>query len=214
VKAKILWVEGKKMSDPALISSLRKKGHTVEIATSVKTGLEIAHQMEPDMVVVFAPSLRVSSRRVCHSFSESLDGQPILLISQQEENDLETDGISEVLITPVTTRKILACVHRLIPGTLKAGSITLNLDESCVLCDGRQQRLTPRLVKLLQKLMQHPGEVIERKKLFASVWNTDYTDDTRTLDVHISWLRRVIEVNPKDPKFIITIRGVGYRLDV
>jgi DNA-binding response OmpR family regulator len=70
------------------------------------------------------------------------------------------------------------------------------------------------LTKLLQKLMQHPGIVVERKKLFGSVWNTTYTDDTRTLDVHISWLRRSIEVDPTHPAFIVTVRGIGYRLDI
>jgi DNA-binding response OmpR family regulator len=61
--------------------------------------------------------------------------------------------------------------------------------------------------------MRHPGEVIERSKLFKEVWNTEYTGDTRTLDVHISWLREVLEENPRQPVFLKTIRGVGYRLD-
>jgi len=62
--------------------------------------------------------------------------------------------------------------------------------------------------------MQHPGEVIERGQLFREVWNTEYTGDTRTLDVHISWLREALEENPRQPTFLKTIRGVGYRLDV
>jgi len=62
--------------------------------------------------------------------------------------------------------------------------------------------------------MEHRGEVIERKKLFSQVWETNYTDDTRTLDVHVSWLRRAIEADPEKPKFLKTVRGVGYRLDV
>jgi DNA-binding response OmpR family regulator len=63
-------------------------------------------------------------------------------------------------------------------------------------------------------LMNHHGEVVERERLFRQVWNTDYTGDTRTLDVHISWLRQAIEKDPRNPKFLKTIRGVGYRLDV
>ncbi len=58
------------------------------------------------------------------------------------------------------------------------------------------------------------GEVVERKALFSKVWETNYTDDTRTLDVHVSWLRQAIEANPDAPQFLKTIRGVGYRLDV
>jgi DNA-binding response OmpR family regulator len=69
-------------------------------------------------------------------------------------------------------------------------------------------------MRLLKTLIEHQGEVIERNALFSQVWETDYTDDTRTLDVHISWLRRAIEVDPTAPKFLRTVRGVGYRLDV
>ena len=79
---------------------------------------------------------------------------------------------------------------------------------------GRSTKLTPRLVTLLQILMEHHGEVVERESLFKRVWETNYTGDTRTLDVHISWLRRAIELDPLHPKFLKTIRGVGYRLDL
>ena len=72
----------------------------------------------------------------------------------------------------------------------------------------------PRLVTLLRILMEHPGEVIERAFLFRTVWDTAYTEDTRTLDVHVSWLRRAIEDDPRNPIYIKTVRGVGYRLDV
>ncbi|KAF0109934.1 MAG: putative response regulator [Chloroflexi bacterium] len=62
--------------------------------------------------------------------------------------------------------------------------------------------------------MEHPGEVINREDMFREAWETDYTGDTRSLDVHMSWLRQAVEENPRHPKFIKTIRGVGYRLDV
>ena len=70
------------------------------------------------------------------------------------------------------------------------------------------------MITLLQLLMDKHGEVVEREALFKKVWETNYTGDTRTLDVHISWLRRAIELDPDNPKFLKTIRGVGYRLDV
>jgi DNA-binding response OmpR family regulator len=63
-------------------------------------------------------------------------------------------------------------------------------------------------------MMENPNEVIERGKIFYKVWETDYMGDTRTLDVHMSWLRKAIEKDPRNPKFLITIRGMGYRLDV
>jgi DNA-binding response OmpR family regulator len=62
--------------------------------------------------------------------------------------------------------------------------------------------------------MKHPGEVVKREELFREVWSTEYTEDTRTLDVHISWLRATLEEDPRKPQFLKTIRGLGYRLDV
>jgi DNA-binding response OmpR family regulator len=97
---------------------------------------------------------------------------------------------------------------------LHIGSIRLDLERKRVRCQGREAFLTPRLVHLLHTLMQHPGEVIDRKQLFREVWNTEYTGDTRPLDVHISWLRQAIEEDPRKPHILKTIRGVGYRLDV
>jgi DNA-binding response OmpR family regulator len=90
----------------------------------------------------------------------------------------------------------------------------LDLEHRRVRALGKNARLTPRLATLLQILLQHRGEVIVREELFKKVWDTNYTGDTRTLDVHISWLRRAIELDPNHPKFLHTVRGVGYRLDV
>jgi DNA-binding response OmpR family regulator len=97
---------------------------------------------------------------------------------------------------------------------LQSGPISLDLDRRLVRCDEKEGHLTPRLTLLLKIFMHHPGEVLEREHLFRQVWNTEYTGDTRTLDVHISWLRQAIEMDPRKPRYLRTIRGVGYRLDV
>jgi len=80
--------------------------------------------------------------------------------------------------------------------------------------DERQIQLTPRLATLLRILMEHAGEVVDREAMFREAWETDYTADTRSLDVHMSWLRQAIEETPRHPRYIKTVRGVGYRLDV
>ena len=214
MKAKILWIEGRRGGSPALIAALTKKGHLVEYAVNAKTALEHVLHFEPDLVVLHHPSIHSGAKRLCRSLKECLNGQPLVCIANAEESFGDDYGITEVLKMPLTARKLTKCVDRLLPSTLVIGPITLNLEDYTITCDDRQERLTPRLAKLLQKFMQHPGEVLERKKLFGSVWNTDYTDDTRTLDVHISWLRRIIEKNPSKPAHIVTIRGVGYRLDI
>ena len=108
-------------------------------------------------------------------------------------------------------------VHRLLPGDerylIKVGPIKLNLAQRKVQCEGKDERLTPKQAKLLELFIQNPGRLLTRKRLIREVWYTDYTGDTRTLDVHMSWLRQAIEPDPKNPKYLKTIRGMGYRLD-
>ena len=122
-----------------------------------------------------------------------------------------------VLKLPFTIRKLLNRITPLLPGDgqhmLHLGHIRLDLERKRVRCQGREARLTPRLTHLLEVLMQHAGEVVERQQLFKEVWETDYTVDTRTLDVHISWLREALEEDPRHPQYLKTIRGLGYRLD-
>ncbi len=80
--------------------------------------------------------------------------------------------------------------------------------------DPRPIKLSPKEARLLAVLMQYPNEVVSRARLMREVWQIDYLGDTRTLDVHICWLRRKLEENPADPRLILTRRGLGYRLNV
>lgn len=153
-----------------------------------------------------------------------MDEIPIILItipdgdgkSTKENNN--SNGKDITLTLPFTIQKLINRIKPLLPGegkdVLHMGPIWLDLEHKRVRCMNNSGKLTPHLVKLLKLLMDHPGEVIERDALFKHVWETEYTVDTRTLDVHISWLRKIIEVDPRHPRFIITSRGVGYRLDV
>ena len=74
--------------------------------------------------------------------------------------------------------------------------------------------MTPKQARLLEMFLRAPGVVLTRKAIIKHVWETDYTGDTRTLDVHVSWLRSVIEPNPRKPRYLKTLRGQGYRLDI
>ncbi len=99
-------------------------------------------------------------------------------------------------------------------GLLRAGDLTLNL-ESCHLTKGElTYKLTPKECKLLEVFMSNEGKVLTRKFLMKEVWETDYMGDTRTLDVHIRWLRKKIEDDPSSPLYLRTVRGVGYRFEV
>jgi DNA-binding response OmpR family regulator len=216
--ATLLVIEGKHADHPAFVPALSRKGFVVE---SVASGSQASGRLEdgfhPDVVVINAASLRTSGKRICQSIRDKSSTLPILLIldPDQEIEKVEADAI---LSLPFTAQKLVNSIRHLLPGdgknSIHAGPVRLDVEKRTVRCQGKQTRLTPRLVRLLKILMDHQGEVIERKKLFSKVWETDYTDDTRTLDVHVSWLRRAIELDPDHPKLLKTVRGVGYRLDV
>jgi len=216
--ATILLIEGKHADHPTFTPALRNKGFVVELASSGSEALaRLAGGFSPELVVVNAATLRSSGKRICQSLREKAAGLPILIILD-EDRDLGKMTADAILSLPFTAQKLVNRIRHLLPGdgkdSIHAGPIRLDIEKRMVRCSGKQARLTPRLVHLLKVLIEHRGEVIERKALFSQVWETNYTDDTRTLDVHVSWLRQAIEADPETPHFLKTIRGVGYRLDV
>ncbi|MGB8212990.1 MAG: response regulator transcription factor [Anaerolineales bacterium] len=214
----LLVIEGKHADHPAFAPALRKKGYTVELVPNGSQALaRLAAGLTPDVMIVNAASLRTSGKRICQSLRGKAPSIPILVILAPD-GELEKMEADVSLSLPFTAQKLVNRIKHLLPSDgnhdLHAGPVCLDIEKRIVRCLDKQARLTPRLTRLLKILMERQGEVVERKALFSQVWETDYTDDTRTLDVHVSWLRRAIEANPEAPKYLKTIRGVGYRLDV
>jgi DNA-binding response OmpR family regulator len=216
-KTTILVIEGRHAEIPSFAADLQKKGFDVEIAQNGSQAVARLKEVNPNVTVVNAASLRSTGLRICQSLREKDPKLPVILILATE-NGMEKDTADAVLILPFTVQKLVNRIKPLLPGegknVLHVGSIRLDAEHRRVRSLGKSTKLTPRLITLLQILMEHHGEVVEREALFKKVWETNYTGDTRTLDVHISWLRRAIELDPEHPKFLKTIRGVGYRLDV
>lgn len=217
MKARILWIEGKRADSPSFIPGLRKKGYRVEMVSTGTEALDRLQEILPDLVVLNAASMRTSGKRICRSIRLESNGLPIVVISDPERSLDGEDCANVVLNLPFTIRKLVNRIVPLLPGEgeiVEAGPIRLDIERNQVSCEDREASLTPRLTDLLRTLIDHSGEVLEREKLFMEVWKTEYTGDTRTLDVHISWLRRALEEDPRKPEYLITVRGVGYRLDV
>ncbi len=216
-KATLLIVESKHAEIPSFASDLQKKGFEVEIAQNGIQAVARLKEASPSLAVVNAASLRSTGIRICQSLREKDSKLPVILILAKD-NGFERDVADSVLILPFTVQKLVNRIKPLLPGdgknVIHIGPVRLDVEHRRVRALGKNTKLTPRLVTLLQILMEHHGEVVERNALFKKVWETNYTGDTRTLDVHISWLRRAIELDPERPKFLRTIRGVGYRLDV
>jgi len=216
-KTTLLVIEGRHSEIPSFAGELQKKGFDIRSFQNGSQAASRLRQVNPAVVVVNAASLRSTGVRICLSLRKKDQKVPIILILAKER-PIDKGLVDSVLALPFTGQKLVNRVKALMPGDgnnlVSVGPIRLDVEHRRVRCLGKNTKLTPRLITLLHILMDKHGEVVERESLFKKVWETNYTGDTRTLDVHISWLRRAIEVDPDKPKFLKTIRGVGYRLDV
>ena len=216
-KNTLLVIEGRHAEIPSFAADLQKKGFDVVTSQNGSQAVSKLKQADPTVVVINAASLRSTGVRICHSIRKKDAKIPIVLIVEKEK-PLDDDLADSVIVLPFTAQKLVNRIKALMPSdgnnVVHVGPIRLDLEHRRVRSLGKNSKLTPRLITLLQILMDKHGEVVEREALFKKVWETNYTGDTRTLDVHISWLRRAIELDPDDPKFLKTIRGVGYRLDI
>jgi DNA-binding response OmpR family regulator len=145
-------------------------------------------------------------------------GVPLIYISAAGKSLPPAIRTDASLTHPFTIRKLINRLNRLLASrdgpTYRAGPLTLYVTKRAVLANRRERRLTPKQTQLLAALMQRPGEVISRRELIRTVWDTEFMGDTRTLDVHIRWVREAIEDNPSKPRYITTVRGKGYRFSI
>lgn len=218
MSGKILVIEGKRAERTSFVGGLTKKGFRVISVPSGNGALNKLEKEQPDVIVIDADSMRTSGKRICQSLRSATSQTPIILILGNGVNEKDEFDADVIMHLPFTLQKLLNRIKVLLPlkssnDLVKAGPIELDLTHRFVKINEKQISLTPRLTRLLQALMQKPGQVFGRDELFKFVWETDYIGDTRTLDVHVSWLRNLIEDDPRHPDFIKTVRGIGYRLD-
>ena len=218
VNVEVLLLESGRVNASSFAPALQKRGYTVIIAHTIREAVQQAQSIQPGIVVLNAASLKASGARLCRQLRAALKNTPILLVVDHRHEPDPLCGASVVLALPFTPRKLLNHVARLLPGDestcLQAGPIKLDLARQRVICGGRAERVTHKQAKLLELFLRAPGQLVTRAVILKRVWETDYLGDTRTLDVHISWLRRVIEPNPRQPRYLQTVRGMGYRLVV
>jgi DNA-binding response OmpR family regulator len=215
----ILLVEGFRIDESSLAYSLQKANFEVMVVQTGRQALEWAQMHAPDLVVFDASSMRSSGARTCRRLRGMLGSVPI--IHCRVEGHAEDPSIlaDVYLEQPFTGRKLLNRVRDLLPVDLykeeiiRFGHILLYRSKRAVVVEEKgEQRLTPKLAQLLEEFLRHPNELVSRRQLMRNVWHTDYVGDTRTLDVHVRWVRECIENDPSNPALLRTVRGKGFIL--
>jgi DNA-binding response OmpR family regulator len=208
---------------------LEQHGYRVAWVRTAKNALSYFEKDSPALVIIDMPSLRVSSERLCQNIKRLNDVPVIMLGPEQTAQSAASNGAAPAgtvsmpacadayLPRPLQVRRLLTRVDKLMPEgqaiELRSGELVFRPADGVLRKKSEELYLNPKLSKLLQLFMQRPGEVLTRKFLMQQVWETSYLGDTRTLDVHIRWLREAIEDNPTDPIYLRTVRRQGYRFE-
>jgi DNA-binding response OmpR family regulator len=219
----ILVVDDEPTLRETLAENLEIEGFRVVTAADGREALERFHQSQPDLVVLDLMLPELSGIEVCREIRRE-SGVPILMLTAR---DSELDkvvglelGADDYVTKPFGLRELLARVRALIrrserqgdttPALVDVGPVQIDLAGHQILREGRALPVKPKAFELLSFLVQHPGQVFTRDQLLERVWGYDYAGETRTVDVHIHWLRSEIEPDPSAPTFLQTVRGVGY----
>jgi two-component system response regulator VicR len=221
---KVLVVDDERLIVDSVKYGLQKEGYAVVSAFDGDQAVALALEENPDLVLLDIQLPKKDGWAVCRAIRTTSRVPIIMLTARGEEADkvlgLEL-GADDYLVKPFSMRELLARVRAALrrsneyaesmPQSLTIGDVELDDKGHRVVCRGEQLELTRKEYDLLQALMAQAGQVIKRNDLIDRVWQTDWMGDTRTLDVHIRWLREKIEKDPSKPRYIHTVRGVGYR---
>ena len=214
--ATILLVEKTGAQRTSFADALQKR-YAVMTVSSGKQALTLVHDKGCHIVVLDAISMRTPGDRIARQLKDGIGTIPLIHLHPEHK---ATSPADVLLYQPFTSRKLVNTIERLLTAkrgsdeVISVGPFTINMERRLLIANAQETSLTPKLALLIEMFFAHPGETLDRKFLMEQVWHTDYLGDTRTLDVHIRWIRRLIEANPGDPQFLKTVRGVGYRLDL
>ncbi len=216
-EATILLVAGRRSGTRTLESALQREGLQVTLFHTGNAALAWSRENQVDLVVFDASSMRSSGMRTCRRFRKALPVTALIYCRDVDQIEDRTIGADIYLAQPFTARKLINRIRALLPADdtkeeiVRAGKLTFYPSKRSVEIAGvGERRLTPKLASLLEEFLRHPNEILNRQTLMQTVWETSYFGDTRTLDVHIRWMREAIEEDPARPRLIKTVRGMGY----
>lgn len=216
--ASVLLLEGSRARHPSFAPYLQAR-YQLMLAKTGKQALSLVENHRPDILVLDAASMRTSGNRLAHRLRQHSGRTPIIHIKASHSAPEDDGSAADMLLyLPFTYRKLLNRIERFTKAEAQETEQVVYAAFELDVAHGRlktpqgEQKLTPKLTKLMEVFMRHPNQLVERRQLIQDVWQTDYMGDTRTLDVHIRWLRQAIEQQPSQPQFIKTVRGKGYIL--
>ena len=226
--ARVLVVEDDAAILETVAYNLGREGHDVITAADGVSGLQLSRETEPDLIVLDLMLPRMSGLDVCRVVREERPVPILMLTARAAEGDKIAGldlGADDYMTKPFSMQELVARVGAILRrdrisreaaggvtgGTLRGGGIELRPDAREVRRDGEVVRLRPKEFDLLECLMRHPRHVLTRDRILEQVWGYEFGGGTRTVDVHMRWLRQKLEAAPSKPQHLVTVRTVGYK---
>jgi DNA-binding response OmpR family regulator len=211
-----------------LVYNIKKEGYDVVTSINGEEAVESARKENPDLIILDIMLPKLNGLEVCRILRKEMTVPILMLTARNEEVDkiigLEV-GADDYMTKPFSMRELIARIRAMlrragmtvaqpdsVEKTIKIGTLEVDTERHRITVSGKELELSPKEYDLLVFLAVNKGFVFTREQLLEKVWGYDFAGDTRTIDVHIRWLRQKIESNPSKPETLITVRGAGYKL--
>jgi two-component system, OmpR family, response regulator RegX3 len=222
---RVLVVEDEDSYSDALAYMLRKEGYEVSVAQTGPDALSDFERNGADIVLLDLMLPGLPGTEVCRQLRQ-MSNVPVIMVSAK---DAEVDkvvglelGADDYVTKPYSPRELVARIRAVLrrghdadvaPTTLESGRVRMDVERHVVSVNGDEVRLPLKEFELLEMFLRNTGRVLTRGQLIDRVWGADYVGDTKTLDVHVKRLRAKIEPDPGNPRYLVTVRGLGYKYE-
>ena len=221
---RILFVEDEAAISDPFSRALEREGFEAVVARTAAEALELAERVEPDLVLLDLTLPDGDGRDVCRALRRESDVPIVMLTARGTETDrvvgLEM-GADDYVVKPFSGAEVISRIRAVLrraraggrepQPVIVAGELEIDVEARTARLDGSELALTRKEFDLLAELARHSGRVVTREDLMSRVWDVNWFGSTKTLDVHVGALRRKLGDDPGEPRFIETVRGVGFR---